>query len=61
MISYLENTLRYAGDEDLGKAVLYETMFAGTPYGHIPAGRVEEPEEHYARRRAGILRYALHA
>ena len=40
MISYLENTLRYAGDEDLGKAVLYETVFAGTPYAHIPAGRV---------------------
>ncbi len=41
MISYLENTLRYSGDEDLGKAVLFETMFAGTPYGHIPAGRVK--------------------
>ncbi len=41
MVSYLENTLRYAGDEDLGKAVLNETMFAGTPYGHIPAGRVK--------------------
>jgi zinc protease len=41
MVSYLENTLRYAGDEELGKAVLYETMFAGTPYGHIPAGRVK--------------------
>jgi zinc protease len=40
MISYLENTLRYSGDEELGKAVLYETMFSGTPYGHIPAGRV---------------------
>jgi zinc protease len=41
MISYLENTLRYASDEELGKAVLYETMFAGTHYGHIPAGRVK--------------------
>ena len=41
MISYLENSLRYANDEELGKAVLYETMFAGTPYGHIPAGRVK--------------------
>lgn len=41
MISYLENTLRYSGDEELGKTVLYETMFAGTPYGHIPAGRVK--------------------
>ena len=41
MLSYLENTLRYASDEDLGKAVLYETIFAGTPYGHIAAGHVE--------------------
>jgi zinc protease len=41
MIDYLENTLRYSSDEDLGKAVLYETIFAGTPYGHIPAGRIE--------------------
>ncbi len=41
MISYLENTLRYAGDEELGKAVLYETMFAGTLYDHVPAGRVK--------------------
>jgi zinc protease len=41
MISYLENTLRYAGDEELAKAVLYETMFADTPYGHIPAGRIK--------------------
>ena len=41
MVSYLENTLRYASDEELAKAVLYETMFVGTPYGHIPAGRVK--------------------
>ncbi|MGA2069105.1 MAG: pitrilysin family protein [Thermoguttaceae bacterium] len=40
-LNYLENTLRYAGDEELGKAVLYETLFAGTPYGHIPAGRID--------------------
>lgn len=40
MVSYLENTLRYSGDEELCKSVLYETMFAGTPYGHIAAGRV---------------------
>ena len=41
MVSYLENTLRYSGDEELAKAVLYETMFADTWYGHIPAGRVK--------------------
>ncbi len=40
-LNYLENTLRYAGDEELGKAVLYNTIFAGTPYGHIPEGTIE--------------------
>jgi zinc protease len=40
-LNYLENTLRYASDEELGKAVLYTTLFAGTPYGHIPEGRIE--------------------
>ena len=40
-ISYLENSLRYSSDEELAKAVLYETIFAGTPYGHIPAGHVK--------------------
>ena len=59
MINYLENTLRYASDEELGKAVLCETMFAGTPYGHIPAGRVKSPEEHYDRRRAEFYDTAL--
>ncbi len=41
VLDYLENTLRYASDEELGKAVLYNEIFAGTPYGHIPAGTVE--------------------
>ncbi len=40
-LNYLENTLRYASDEELGKAVLYSTIFAGTPYGHIPDGLIE--------------------
>jgi zinc protease len=40
-LNYLENTLRFASDEDLGKAVLYNTIFAGTPYGHIPEGTIE--------------------
>ena len=31
-LNYLENTLRYSSDEELGKAVLYNTIFAGTPY-----------------------------
>jgi zinc protease len=41
VLNYLENTLRYASDEELGKAVLYNDIFAGTPYGHITAGTIE--------------------
>jgi len=41
VLNYLENTLRYASDEELGKAVLYQEIFAGTPYGHIPPGTVQ--------------------
>jgi zinc protease len=40
-LNSLENTLRYASDEELGKAVLYTTIFAGTPYGHIPEGLIQ--------------------
>jgi zinc protease len=40
-LNYLENTLRYASDEELGKAVLYTKLFAGSGYGHITAGLVE--------------------
>jgi zinc protease len=40
VLDYLENTLRYSSDEELGKAVLYNEVFAGTPYGHLPAGTV---------------------
>ncbi|MBM2841527.1 MAG: peptidase domain protein [Bacteroidetes bacterium] len=40
-LNYLENQLRYASDEELGKAVLYNTIFAGTPYGYINAGLIE--------------------
>lgn len=40
-LNFLENTLRYSSDEELGKAVLYDTIFAGTPYGHIPEGLIE--------------------
>jgi len=40
-LNLLENTLRYASDEDLGKAVLYNDVFAGTPYGHITSGAIE--------------------
>ncbi|MEX1275948.1 MAG: pitrilysin family protein [Bacteroidota bacterium] len=40
-LNYLENTLRYSSDEELGKAVLYNDVFAGTPYGHITTGTIE--------------------
>ena len=41
VLNYLENELRYASDEELGKAVLYNSIFSGTPYGHIDAGLIE--------------------
>jgi zinc protease len=40
VLNFLENTLRYASDEELGKAVLYNEVFAGTPYGHLPVGTI---------------------
>jgi len=40
-LNYLENTLRYHSDEELGKAVLYNNIFSGTPYGHITTGLIE--------------------
>jgi len=40
-LNYLENTLRYASDEDLGKAVLQSRVFAGTRYAHLPVGLIE--------------------
>jgi zinc protease len=39
-ISYIENTLRFASDEELGKAALYGQVFDGTPYGHLTAGTI---------------------
>ncbi len=43
-LNYLKNTLRYASDEDLGKAALYASVFEGTPYEHPPEGTVESLE-----------------
>lgn len=40
VLNYLENTLKYANDEELGKAVLYTEIFAGTPYGHLKEGKI---------------------
>jgi zinc protease len=40
MLNYLTTSLRYSSDEELGKAVLYNEIFKGTPYGHIVNGTV---------------------
>ena len=40
VLNTLERTLRYASDEELGKAVLYNSIFEGTPYGHLALGTV---------------------
>jgi zinc protease len=40
-LNELENTLRYSSDEELAKAELNDTLFQGTPYGHLPEGTVE--------------------
>lgn len=40
MLNYLETTLKYSSDEELGKAVLYNDIFEGTPYGHIVDGTI---------------------
>jgi zinc protease len=39
-LNYLEKTLRYAQDEELGKAALYAAVFEGTRYAHPPQGTV---------------------
>jgi len=38
MLTYLESTLLYNNDEELGKAVLYNEIFKNTPYAHITQG-----------------------
>ncbi len=43
-INYLSNTLRYASDEELGKAVLYDFIFSGTAYAHPSEGTVASLE-----------------
>ncbi len=40
-INYLENALRYASDEELGKAALTQLVFGDTPYAHPIVGTVE--------------------
>lgn len=39
-LNYLEKSLRYSSDEELGKATLQSAVFAGTGYAHPPQGTV---------------------
>jgi zinc protease len=41
MLNYLENSLRYASDEELGKAALNQLIFEGTRYAHPVVGTVQ--------------------
>lgn len=43
-LNYIKTTLRYSSDEELGKAVLYNSIFEGTSYGHIPEGTISSVE-----------------
>ncbi len=60
-LNYLENTLRYASDEELGKAVLYTKLFARYRLrSHHPRAGGECPE-HHARGRPGFLQEVLYS
>ncbi len=39
-INSIENDLKYSSDEELGKEILYNTIFAGTNYGNLTIGNV---------------------
>lgn len=41
LVNLIENDLRYASDEELGKAAIYEFIFKGTPYSHLSMGTLE--------------------
>jgi zinc protease len=40
-VNFLENSLRYSSDEELGKAALQDAIYRGTPYAHPPQGTVQ--------------------
>ncbi len=44
-INYLKISLRANNDEELGKEVLYNEIYAGTPYGHNNAGTISSLEK----------------
>jgi zinc protease len=41
LLNYLQNTLRFNDDENLGKQSLEAMLYANHPYGHTPEGTVE--------------------
>ncbi len=41
MLNAIEKSIRYANDEELGKAALYDVVFEDTPYGHPDYGYVK--------------------
>lgn len=43
-LNYVKTSLRYSQDEELGKEVLYQFIFAGTPYEHLEEGTVKSLE-----------------
>jgi zinc protease len=43
-LNYVKTTLRYAQDEELGREMLYESVFEGTPYGHNEEGYIKSLE-----------------
>lgn len=43
-LNYVKTSLRFSQDEELGKEVLYEFVFEGTPYGHNEEGHVKSLE-----------------
>ena len=44
-INYLRVGLRGNNDEELGKEVLYQNIYAGTPYGHYSVGTISAIEK----------------
>ena len=44
MLNSIRKSLRYANDEELGKAVFYDFVYEGTPYGHLDLGTVSSLE-----------------
>lgn len=43
-VSYIDDGLRRADDEETGKEVLYEEIYAGHPYGHLNVGTISGVE-----------------